>query len=693
MGRSIVLADSFLESFDRLDRKSRRIIRNQLSDFSKDEKGKGFQVHDLKRTNCDPTFKSARMNRDLRLIFSQQGSKYILLYVGHHDDAYNWVEGKFLEKNNFGSLYVHDKNIDVINDQQAKYETDFIDSFQQPTPSLLKNVNVSEDDLIKLGLSKIHAEFLLTITNEDQFIEYITIFNQELQEALLDIVSGTKTIDQVYAELVDEKLNGKNLTIEESLQHKDSKRRFYVLENVEELDYILQDNFERWKLFLHPEQELLVRGNFNGPVLIEGGPGTGKTVVGIHRAVYLAKHLYPRNNNGKILFCTFSVKLASYIEDKIQQLVKQKNVEDNIVTIGIDKLIFDLIRDYGLPNGTLDVERVHEILRETYEEFQQDFPFYFYFMEYKEVIQKFNITSLDEYLKIDRRGRGVALNPAQRRKVWEFFSEFFKRKRNENVIDFEDRAIIVLNALENKVIPPLYDSIIVDEAQDLSPVKLRLLYLLTKRKKNNFMILSDQNQRIYTLNSWRHDVSIDIVGRTYYLSLNYRTTKQIREYADKQFYYSDMMKAHIRNYKSLFMGPEPVVENFANHKSQFNYIVDKLKAYIDKGYEPHEIAIISPNNHGHIAGVLEYEGIPHVILEKDIFPKKGLGVNISTLHGCKGLEFRVVFLMNYSDIGMDLFQNDYEEWYVNEQLKQLECLKYVASTRAREELYITYVSS
>ena len=95
-----------------------------------------------------------------------------------------------------------------------------------------------------------------------------------------------------------------------------------------------QDDFEQWTVFLHPDQERLVKGNYRGPVLIEGGPGTGKTVVGMHRAVELATKFFP---DGKVLIATFSRKLARYIEEKLEWLKISKDIScDNIVVNGVD---------------------------------------------------------------------------------------------------------------------------------------------------------------------------------------------------------------------------------------------------------------------------------------------------------------------------------------------------------------------
>ncbi|MFF0597145.1 hypothetical protein [Streptomyces antibioticus] len=58
---------------------------------------------------------------------------------------------------------------------------------------------------------------------------------------------------------------------------------------------------EQWMTFLHPDQVALVRRNWAGPAWISGLAGTGKTVVGLHRAAHLAQR-----TTGRLLYVTFA---------------------------------------------------------------------------------------------------------------------------------------------------------------------------------------------------------------------------------------------------------------------------------------------------------------------------------------------------------------------------------------------------
>ena len=52
---------------------------------------------------------------------------------------------------------------------------------------------------------------------------------------------------------------------------------------------LLDGTIEEWMVYLHPSQRAIVRADFNGPARVRGGPGTGKTVVALHRARRLAR--------------------------------------------------------------------------------------------------------------------------------------------------------------------------------------------------------------------------------------------------------------------------------------------------------------------------------------------------------------------------------------------------------------------
>ena len=553
---NVAVTPYFLESVFSFDAKSRRSILATIEALETNPKSDSLKIHKINKTKCDPNFRSARVNDDIRVIFAMRGDIYTLLYVGHHDDAYNWCEGKYLDKTNFGAELVFDSIKAKRMEQSHLAEDPFM---MAAAPALLPAQGIKKKDLGKIGIPEVHAENLIKINNEDFFLDYIQVFPEEIQEALLSLETGEKSLDIVYNELTDEEYQKGEVS-----EHRDTRRRFHMLQSLKELEQLLEsDDFERWTIFLHPEQEKLVTRNFKGPVLIEGGPGTGKTILGIHRAVFLAGNIFRANEDKKILVCTFSKKLAKTITLKIHELAKQRGIPaKNIDVMSVDAYIRKLFINAYHRNPILEEERITVLLRDIYEKTRPKGSLAFYEYEYREVIEKYHIESLDEYLNVDRTGTGFALSSKQRTIAWNFFDEFLKSKHESKLLSFVDMAHLTLQALADNRINRIYDSIIIDEAQDLEAVKLRVIAESTMADTNNLMILSDLNQRIFKLTSWKKDSGINIVGRTYYLSINYRTTKQISDYARNQFICSDMVTAHIREYKSIVNGEPPIVEGF-----------------------------------------------------------------------------------------------------------------------------------
>lgn len=688
MGKNIAITETYLSSVFKIDTTSRKLTLNTIKQLSDNPKSTSLQIHSIDRIKCDPKFRSARVNDDLRVIFIVQGDVYTLLYVDHHDDAYNWCEGKFLKKTDFGAEYIYDERV-MLGNTHTSSDIDYM-SINYDTP-LLATHGIKEKQLVKLGVPQIHAAHLLKITSDDSFMEYITIFPSEIGEALLDLASGAKSFDAVYNELIDNEFDE---TIPEKSIHKDNKRRFYIVENIDELQVLMEnDNFERWTIFLHPSQEKLVKRDFNGPVLVEGGPGTGKTIVGIHRAIYLSQHVYKASENKKILFCAFSKKLAKCIKAKLDMLALQKGVNHDIHVISIDSLIYTTIKDAVGYVKPVNAYTFQELLDELYNKLMPKGTKSFYEYEYHEVIEKYNIRSLEEYLEADRTGTGMPLTAQKRTIVWQFIEKLIWAKDDNKVYTFNDRALDLYNGLISGQIAPQYDAIIIDEAQDLEPIKLKALCKCVKKGNNNIMILSDMNQRVFRLTTWKNDIDINVIGRTFYLSINYRTTKQINDYARHQFIESEMIKPHIKEYKSIVHGDEPIVEGFDTEMAQYKFVVNKVNLLINAGRLPYQICIVCSTKEEckQLQSVFTYEDIKSTLLFDDITPSPDGGVCICPIHGVKGLEFEIVIIYNYNNIGKQRFSNDSSQAIVISQTKIIECVKYVAATRARDELIVTYL--
>ena len=122
------------------------------------------------------------------------------------------------------------------------------------------------------------------------------------------------------------------------------------------------------------------------------------------------------------------------------------------------------------------------------------------------------------------------------------------------------------------------------------------------------------------------------------------------------------------------------------------YLVKVVRESLESGIKPYQIAIVGINKSEceKVANVFAYEDISSTLLFEDKYPEVNSGVCISTLSGVKGLEFEKVIIYNYNEINKNNIFGDSEDLNYN---KLIECLKYVASTRARSELVVTYIMS
>jgi hypothetical protein len=153
----------------------------------------------------------------------------------------------------------------------------------------------------------IPAEWLAVVktVNEDSLFDIADRLPQETAEALLEIATGGKPKPIIPTTAVN------------PFDHPDAQRRFRIMTNAEELQQALDYPWEKWTVFLHPSQRSLVERDYSGAARVSGSAGTGKTIVAIHRAVFLARK-YP---DAKLWLTTFSPALANALQIKLDRLI------------------------------------------------------------------------------------------------------------------------------------------------------------------------------------------------------------------------------------------------------------------------------------------------------------------------------------------------------------------------------------
>ena len=356
----------------------------------------------------------------------------------------------------------------------------------------------------------------------------------EAYEGLFLVAAGD-TVDQVLRARetrVDRPIDTTDFS--GSLETPESQARFVVVDGEDELTAIMNAPLAQWRVFLHPTQRTLATGDRSGPVRVLGGAGTGKTVLAMHRAKWLAENRTP--DGKKVLFTTFTRNLAFDIEENLSSFCPAATMK-KIEVQNLDAWVQGFLRAQKYEHTI-----VYDRKKDAEDAWQRALAVKdatlgladsFYEEELDQVILAQGVTSKDEYRAARRAGRGVVLTRGKRDAIWPVFEEYraqlASRKLKEVDDAYRDAAALLAKGAERG---ERYSAIVVDETQDFGPQALRLLRAMIPAGANDLFFVGDGHQRIYTRNrAAMSRCGIEIRGRSRKLYLNYRTTEEIRRRA------------------------------------------------------------------------------------------------------------------------------------------------------------------
>ncbi|UQA97726.1 UvrD-helicase domain-containing protein [Streptomyces halobius] len=292
------------------------------------------------------------------------------------------------------------------------------------------------------------------------------------------------------------------------------------------LDEARQAPIEQWMTFLHPDQVALVRRNWAGPARISGPAGTGKTVVGLHRAAHLARH-----TTGRVLYVTFANNLPRVQGTFLKTMAPA--VADRIDFRSLHSWAQEFLKGRGVP-VQLNKARAETAFSFAWKDVGRDSclaeidpsPHYWH-EEISYVIKGRGIASFEEYAAVARRRRRTTLRRAHRRAVWALYEAYESHRTERAVHDFNDILSLALEEATGAGDSP-YRAVIVDEVQDLTLVGVRLLYALVGDTPNGLLLVGDGQQAVYPGGFRLSDAGVDIRGdRGQVLRTNYRNSKEI----------------------------------------------------------------------------------------------------------------------------------------------------------------------
>jgi mRNA-degrading endonuclease RelE of RelBE toxin-antitoxin system len=677
------IADTFTDSLARLTGDEQKAVKTSAFDLQLNPANPGLSFHKLDKAK-DKNFWSVRVNKDIRLIVHRGAESLLLCYVDHHDKAYDWAERRKLEthpKTGAAQLVeIRETVKEVLVPVYVQAELPLATKQPLEKPALF--ANASDDELLGYGVP---AEWLADVkkATEDTLLLVADHLPAEAAESLLELATGGKP-----------RVAPRAAPTASPFDHPDALRRFRVMRNIEELQRALDYPWDKWTVFLHPEQRDWVERDYAGPARVSGSAGTGKTIVALHRAVHLAR----ANPDARVLLTTFSDALANALRTKLNRLLSgEPRLAERIDVHSLNAIGLRLYRSHVGPAAIVNRATIRELLREIASAVgDHKFSLYFLLTEWEQVVDAWQLENWESYRDVARLGRKTRLPEGQRKVLWSIYERLRGALQSRGLVTHA-RMFTKLAETISQSNKTVFDFAVVDEAQDIGVAHIRFFAALGGSRPNALFFAGDLGQRIFQqLFSWKA-LGVDVRGRSRTLRVNYRTSHQIRTQADRLLGSViadiDGNNEDRSDTVSVFNGPPPVIRTFEGEDEEIDAVGGWIAGLTKEGIQPQEFGLFvrSDNELNRARAAAKAAGAPFKVLDENVETTTGF-VSIATMHLAKGLEFRAVALMACDDEIIPLQQRietvgddaDLQEVYDTERH-----LLYVACTRARDHLLIT----
>lgn len=676
------IADTFTDSLARLTGDEQKAVKTTAFDLQLDPSNPGMKFHKLDKAK-DKNFWSVRVSADIRLIVHKTAGSLLLCYVDHHDKAYAWAERR--------KLQTHPKTgaaqlVEIRETVQQIFVPQYVE-VETPKPKAERKPlfdRLSEEDLLGYGVPADWLDDVHNVADESELLGLCDHLPAEASEALIELATGGQP--RAPAPVV----------ASESFQHPDAQRRFRVVSSVKELQRALDYPWEKWTVFLHPEQRKTVERDYNGPARVSGSAGTGKTIVALHRAVFLAR----KNPDARVLLTTFSDTLAHALQTKLRRLISNEpRLGERLDVHSLDAVGRRL---YEAQIGSARIasrDTVKDLLAESAKAATgHKFTLPFLLAEWEQIVDAWQLDSWEAYRDVARLGRKTRLREEQRQALWAIFDSVRSGLKDRNEMTRSGMFTELAAVLATNKNPP-FDFVVVDEAQDISVSQLRFCAALGAHRPDALFFAGDLGQRIFQQPfSWK-SLGVDIRGRSTTLRVNYRTSHQIRMQADRllgpELTDVDGVAEKRSDTVSVFNGPPPTIKVEQSESDERKAVAGWIGEQSKAGLLPHEFGIFvrSDAQLRRATAAVNEAKLPFKILDEHVETAPG-HVSICTMHLAKGLEFRAVAVMACDDEVIplqDRIQNVGDDADLQEVYDTERQLLYVACTRARDHLLVTAV--
>ncbi|WP_336641254.1 UvrD-helicase domain-containing protein [Microbacterium sp. USHLN272] len=701
-----------------------------LDKLSDDDTVPGLHIEPMQQP-VDSRVRTGRVDIHWRAVLFKlepMGGEPTYVYAGtwHHDEAIKRARTTCLSMNPVNGLAVFRQEVEAFDDVAELPAAVSPAVAAVPTASpLLSELGFFVTDLTgEFGFDPETAEAAFRMSDEEELLDFASGLDNAWQADVLVAMGAGTALHLIKSELrldepiVTDPTADDDTRLLEALRHPAAQMQFTFIDDTEELRRVIEGgDFGAWRVFLHPEQREHVEKSRKGSFRLTGGAGTGKTVVLLHRARQLAR----RNPDARIVLTTFTRALAENLRRDLERLdpdirFASKLGAPGILVRGVDQIASD-IRALAGGNSYGDValqvigstrdstaiaaemdwkSALHEVGDALPVSLRSEA---FFEGEYTQVVLPHGVHDLDDYLTVRRPGRRVALDRSRRTAVWGVIEQARKNHRIAGALSFAEVAAVSAEWLRDSE-RNVADHVLVDEAQDLVPSKWQLLRALVAEGPDDLFIADDTHQRIYGQTIVLKRYGIAVRGRSRRLTLNYRTTLENLRYAmgilaGVEYEDSEAKGVTTDGYRSSRSGPRPATRSTKSDAGQFDAIAEDVKRWIDDGVKPETIAILSASNtaSNKIQQALGQRGVAVALLNA---PRITGGQPVAmTMHAAKGMEFSRVVLFDVSDGSFppSVAYKGVPDEEKPDLDKRFRSLLYVAVSRARDELVVTWKGS
>ena len=707
-----------------------------LHKLAHDDTAPGLHIEPI-NNSADPRARTGRVDISNRAVLfklqgSQQTASYVFIGTFQHDEAIAIAQKSRVNinpRNGVAELIPVDDQPTFATPAASAQTYPVVNATDAGTDGelSLRAREFTVDDFTVLGIDADFAEGALDLCGSDAVLDYAEQAPAAWQaSALLDIYTGESltTVRKTYQLGEPEAADTTNDDdVLAALKHPAAQMEFAFIEDDDALRAAIENpDFAAWRIFLHPAQREYTTRNFNGPFRLSGGAGTGKTVVLLHRA----RELHRRNPDARIVLTTYNRTLADALKNQLAVLdpgvvVATDLGAPGIYIAGVDSIatrvlgtFADLLGDSDSGPGPVTQvlgSRSVQVNKRSHKQTWTNAvdghggelgselraPAFFE-AEYATVVLPNLVTTREEFLKVRRTGRGVSLNRARRNAVWDVIEAYRAAAAADGALDFEEKAAVAAQVLCDQVVGGLADHVLVDEAQDLSPSRFKLLRALVAPGKNDLFIAEDSHQRIYGQPIVLGRYGIGIVGRSRRLTLNYRTTEQNLRYAlgilsGAEYTDLDDEQESTDAYRSARRGPKPLLKPAKSLEDEYDIVAETVQQWLDADATPETVGLLVPTRkRGEaLTEALAGRGLTVTFIDRDADGPSGTP-QVMTMHRAKGMEFAKVVLVG---VGARSLPRKYiidglPEADRDDALRRERSLLYVAATRARDELVVVY---